>query len=119
MCLNTKLFLITEYFKSLFYEMLSLKNISFQKSQLPSTTATNSNRNGSPVSFHVLTAPAKEFKAVNNSISKMIRVMIDKQRILFSEVWDGVEHRTNTKSRGYKSTKMTYIRPNIYINKYP
>ncbi len=31
-----------------------------------------------PVSFLVLTAPAKEFKAVNNSIIWMIWVMIDK-----------------------------------------
>ncbi len=41
-------------------------------------TTTNSNRNGTPGSFSVLTAPAKEFKAVNNSISRMIRVMITK-----------------------------------------
>ncbi len=41
--------------------------------------ATNWNRNGSPLSFQVLTAPAKEFKTVNNSISRvMIRVLIDK-----------------------------------------
>ncbi len=66
------------------------------------TTATNSNRNGSPVSFHILTAPVKEFKTVNNSISRVIRVLIDKQRILFSLVWDGVNHRTNTKTRGSK-----------------
>ncbi len=38
----------------------------------------NSNRNGSPLSFQVLTAPAKEFKTVNNSISRVIRVLIDK-----------------------------------------
>ncbi len=38
----------------------------------------NSNRNGSPLSFHVLTAPSKEFKTVNNSISRVIRVLIDK-----------------------------------------
>ncbi len=37
-----------------------------------------SHRNGTPVSFQVLIAPAKEFKAVNNSISRVIRVMIDK-----------------------------------------
>ncbi len=42
------------------------------------TTATNSNTNGAPISFLVLTAPAKEFKAVNNSISKVIWVMIAK-----------------------------------------
>ncbi len=30
------------------------------------------------VSFLVLTEATKEFKAVNNSISRMIRVMIDK-----------------------------------------
>ncbi len=41
-------------------------------------TATNSNRNGAPISFCVLTAPAKEFKAVNNSISKVIWVMVAK-----------------------------------------
>ncbi len=34
----------------------------------------NSNRNGSPLSF----APAKEFKTVNNSTSRVIRVLIDK-----------------------------------------
>ncbi len=39
---------------------------------------------------------------VKNSISRVIRVLIDKQRILFSEVWDGVDHRTNTKTRGSK-----------------
>ncbi len=39
---------------------------------------TNSNGNGSPLSFQVLTAPAKEFKTVNNSISRVIRVLIDK-----------------------------------------
>ncbi len=38
----------------------------------------NSNRNGSPLSCQVLTAPAKEFKTVNNSISRVIRVLIDK-----------------------------------------
>ncbi len=32
----------------------------------------------------------------------MIRVLIGKQRILFGEVWDGVDHRTNTKTRGSK-----------------
>ncbi len=36
------------------------------------TTAINSNRNGSPVRFHFLTAPAIEFKTVNNSISTVI-----------------------------------------------
>ncbi len=36
------------------------------------------NRNGSPLSFQVLTAPAKEFETVNNSISRVIRVLIDK-----------------------------------------
>ncbi len=35
----------------------------------------------------------------------MIRVLIDKQRILFSEVWDGVDHRTNTKTRGSTFTE--------------
>ncbi len=30
------------------------------------------------LSFQVLTAPAKEFKTVNNSISRVIRVLIDK-----------------------------------------
>ncbi len=29
-------------------------------------------RNGSPLSFQVLTAPAKEFKTVNNSISRVM-----------------------------------------------
>ncbi len=69
------------------------------------------NRNGSPVSFHVLTAPVKELKKVNNSISRVIRVLIDKQRILFSEVWDGVDNRTNTKTRGskYKNALRTSI----------
>ena len=32
-----------------------------------------------PTTFRVLTAPAKEFKAINNSISRVIWVMIDKQ----------------------------------------
>ncbi len=32
----------------------------------------------------------------------MIRVLIDKQRIPFSEVWDGVDNQTNTKTRGSK-----------------
>ncbi len=77
--------------------------------------ATNSNRNGSPLSFHVLTAPAKEFKTVNNSISRVIRVLIDKQRILFSEVWDGVDHRTNTKTRGSKYKNA--LRTSKHINK--
>ncbi len=36
-------------------------------------------------------APTKVFKVVNNSISRVIWV------ILFSEVWNGVEHRANTK----------------------
>ncbi len=40
--------------------------------------ATNSNRNGTQVGFQVLTAPAKEFKMINNSISRVIRVIIDK-----------------------------------------
>ncbi len=31
-----------------------------------------------PLSFQVLTAPAKEFKTVNNSISRVIWVLIDK-----------------------------------------
>ncbi len=72
---------------------------------------TNLNRNGSPVSLHVLTAPVKEFKKVNNSISRVIRVLIDKQRILFSEVWDGIDNRTNTKTRGskYKNALRTSI----------
>ncbi len=80
---------------------------------------TNSNRNGSPVSFQVLTAPAKEFKTVNNSISRVIRVLISKQRILFSEVWDGVDNRTNTKTRGskYKNALRTSIHTYIQINK--
>ncbi len=73
----------------------------------------NSNRNGSRVSFQVLTGPVKEFKTVNNSISRVIRVLIDKQRILFSEVWDGVDHRTNTKMRGSKYKNA--LRPNIYV----
>ncbi len=42
------------------------------------TNRTNLNRNGSPLSFQVLTAPAKQIKAVNNSISKVIRVMVAK-----------------------------------------
>ncbi len=40
--------------------------------------ATNLNRNGTPISFRALTAHAKEFKAVHNSISKAIRVMVAK-----------------------------------------
>ncbi len=41
----------------------------------------------------------------------MIRVLIDKQRILFSEVWDGVDHITNTKTRGskYQNALRTFI----------
>ena len=36
--------------------------------------------------------------------------MIDKQRILFSEVWDGVEHRANAKVWEGQSTKWhTYV----------
>ncbi len=31
-----------------------------------------------PLSCQVLTVPAKEFKTVNNSISRVIRVLIDK-----------------------------------------
>ncbi len=31
-----------------------------------------------PLSCQVLTAPAKKFKTVNNSISRVIRVLIDK-----------------------------------------
>ncbi len=61
-------------------------------------------------------APAKEFKTVNNSISRVIQVLIDHQRTLFSAIWDGVDHITNTKTRGSKY-KMTYIRPYIYTNK--
>ncbi len=80
------------------------------------TTATNSNRNGSPVSFHVLTAPVKEFKKVNNSISRVIRVLIDKQRIL-SEVWDGSTTELTQKREG-QSTKMPYVCPYILAGKY-
>ncbi len=47
-------------------------------SVLTLTTVTNSNKNGAAISFLVLTAPAKQFKAVNNSISKAIRVMVAK-----------------------------------------
>ncbi len=74
-----------------------------------------SNRNRSPVR----TAPVKEFKTVNNSISRVIRVLIDKQRIPFSEVWDRVDHRTNTKTRGSKyknalcTSKHMYKQTNI------
>ena len=50
------------------------------------TTTTNPNRNDTPVSFLVLTAPTKEFKAINNSISRTIRVIIDNEGIVFSEV---------------------------------
>ncbi len=49
--------------------------------------------------------PAKQFKAVNNSISKVIRVMIANPGILFSEVWDGDEHGANTKIHEGQSTK--------------
>ncbi len=78
-------------------------------------TATNLNRNGSPLSFQVLTASANEFKKVNNSISRVKRVLIDKQRILFSEVWDGVDNRTNTKTRGTKYKNA--LRTSIHIYK--
>ncbi len=37
---------------------------------------------------------------------------------MFSEVLDGVEHQANTKIQEGQS-KMTYVRPHIYINKYP
>ncbi len=67
------------------------------------------------VSFLDLTAPAREFKAVNNSISEVIQVMIDNQRILFSEVWDGAKHRANAKVREGQSTKWhTYVKTYIY-----
>ncbi len=56
----------------------------------------------------------KEFKMVNNSISRVIRVLIDKQRILFSEVWDGVDHRTNTKTRGSKYKNALHTSKHIY-----
>ncbi len=68
-------------------------------------TTTNSNRNETPLSFLVLTTPAKEFKVVKNSISRIIWVMVDHQRILFSEVWDGVKHPAYTKIREGQSTK--------------
>ncbi len=44
----------------------------------------------------MLSAPAKEFKAVNDTFSRMIRVMTLKQKILFSEV---SEHPAHTKIR--------------------
>ncbi len=39
-------------------------------------------------------------------------------RIMSSEVWDGVEHRTNTKNTGGSKYKMTYVHPNIYVTVY-
>ncbi len=51
----------------------------------------------------------------NDSISRVIRVLIDKQRILFSEVWDGVDNRINTKTRGSKYKNA--LRTSIYIYK--
>ncbi len=68
-----------------------------------------------PLSFQVLTAPAKEFKKVNNLISRVIWVLIDKQKILLSEVWDGVDNRTNTKTRGSKYKNA--LRTSIHIYK--
>ncbi len=55
--------------------------------------------------FLSFTCTRIKFKAVNNSISGVIRVMIANQRIPFSEVWDGVEHRANTRVREGQSTK--------------
>ncbi len=46
--------------------------------------------------------PSWFVKAVNNSISKVIRVMVANRRILFSEVWVGVARRANTKIRRVK-----------------
>ncbi len=89
--------------------------LTMTKSALTYHSHYNLNRNGSPVSFHVLTAPVKELKKVNNSISRVIRVLIDKQRILFSEVWDGVDNRTNTKTRGSKYKNA--LRTSIHIYK--
>ena len=57
--------------------------------------------------------PANEFKAVNNSISRMTQLIVNNQRILLSEVWNGIEHPANTKIQGSKY-KTTYINPNIY-----
>ncbi len=66
-----------------------------------------------------LPAPAKEFKAVNNSISKVIRVMVAKSEDSVSEVWDGSNgsNAERTQKYGGSKYKMTYIRPNIYIKK--
>ncbi len=44
----------------------------------------------------------------------MIRVLIDKRRILFSEVWDGVDHRTYTKTRGSKYNNALRTSKHIY-----
>ncbi len=82
------------------------------KERIEFTTVTNSNRNGTPVGFQLLSAPAKEFKTINNSISRVIQI---NQRILLSEVWDGVDHRTNTKMLGSKYKNDTHT-SNIYIN---
>ncbi len=68
------------------------------------------------IEMEVLTGPVKEFKKVNNSISRVIRLLIDKQRILFSEVWDGVDYELTQKREG-QSTKFPYVRPYIYTNK--
>ncbi len=66
------------------------------------TIATNSDETEPLVSFQVLTAPAKEFKTVYNSISKVIQVMVDNQLIRFSEVWNGVATELTQKTRGSK-----------------
>ncbi len=68
---------------------------------------TVTNRNGIPISFRVLTAHAKQIQSgTHNSISKVIRVMVAKpEDTVFSEVWDGVERRANTKIREGQSTK--------------
>ncbi len=44
----------------------------------------------------------------------MIRVLIDKWKILFSEVWDGVDHRTYTKTRGSKYKNALRTSKHIY-----
>ncbi len=51
---------------------------------------------------------------VNNSISRVILVLIDKPEDSVSEFWDGVDHRTNTKTRGSKYKNALRTSKHIY-----
>ncbi len=58
-------------------------------------------------------------KGVNGLISldDMIQVKIINQRTLFSEVWDGVNHRANVKTRVSSTKWHTYIHAYVYNKK--